>query len=302
MNSRLFNIIDEIYKPNKITYKNNVVILSLDNNCSVVIKKKNSDIKNIYDYLSLRGFNNYVPIEKDLHEDYVVYKYVNDENLSTEEKLERLATIIANMHAKTTYFKAVNKDEYDDIYVNILNNINYLLDKISSIYDSIFYKKYYNSYEFLFMNNYSKISSMLLFSKSELEKWYDIVSIKETQRVCFVHNNLNIDHFIKSIDDEYLLSFDNSKIDSPVLDLISLYKNTYMYKSFKSAFDKYLYHYDLNEDELKLFFINICVFDDFDINKDDEFINLRSINKLVNYVLITDELVRPYYFVDNEEK
>ena len=112
----------------------------------------------------------------------------------------------------------------------------------------------------------------------------------------------DVDHFIKSIDDEYLLSFDNSKIDSPVLDLISLYKNTYMYKSFKSAFDKYLYHYDLNEDELKLFFINICVFDDFDINKDDEFENLRSINKLVNYVLITDELVRPYYFVDNEEK
>ena len=47
------------------------------------------------------------------------------------------------------------------------------------------------------------------------------------ERVAFIHNNLEVEHFIKN-KKGYLVSWEKSKIDSPILDLITFYQKEYM--------------------------------------------------------------------------
>ena len=56
-----------------------------------------------------------------------------------------------------------------------------------------------------------------------LDSWYLLVKDKSKQRVVLVHNNLKLEHMIKGTD-EYLISWDQYTFDSPVLDLVNLYK------------------------------------------------------------------------------
>lgn len=298
MNNNL-NYINSIYKPYKYTIKGKTYILNCEKE-SIIIKPKSDKLINTHEYLSSRGFNNFVKIKDMSRDKYYIYPFVYENMVPYEQKGNDMAKTVALLHAKTSYFKDIDQSSLDNIYVDIDNNIEYAKNYYSDMYDQIFVKEYYNPFEIVFMDIYSKINNACIFCKNELENWYNETSGNKSKRVAMIHNNLKLEHFLKG-EDDYLISFDNAKFDTPVLDLVKFYKNEYDKLDFKEVFKTYLYHYDLKEEEYKLFFILISIPDVITI-KNDSKADLSKIVNLKNYLNITEDLIRPYYSENNEEE
>lgn len=298
MNSNL-NYINKIYKPYKYTLKGNVKILSCEKE-NIVLKPKNEKLIKTHNYMLSRGFNNFVSIKDSNRENYYIYPYIYENNIPYEQKGNDMAKTVALLHAKTAYFKDIDDSTLDKIYLDIDNNIEYTKEYYSKLYDNIFMKEYYNPFEQIFMDMYSKINNACNFCKSELENWYDISRDKKSKRVVLLHNNLKLDHFIKG-DEDYLISFDNAKIDTPVIDLVNFYKNEYDNLDFKEIFKTYTYHFDFTADEYKLFFILISLPNIINISNNTKE-NLHNITELKNYLNKTEELIRPYYSENEKEE
>ncbi len=299
-NNRLSHVTN-IYKPEKITIKGNVYILTLIDGKKIVLKEKNNNVIKAYNYLENRNIDCFVPIIDNNRDTFYVYPYLVDNNTLKEQKALDMAKTVGLMHAKTFFFKDVDKSKYDDIYDSILNNINYIKEYYSSLYDSIIFKEYYNPFENLFIDYYSKINNACEFSLNELEKWHDLIFDKEKQRVTLVHNNLRLSHFIENDNNNYLISFDKSKIDSPIIDLVTFYKNEYDNINFVEVFEKYLYSFNLNSDELDLFFSLISLPWKVSVTN-NHYIDTSKLYELIHYLNKTEELIRPYYSNDEKEE
>ena len=59
------------------------------------------------------------------------------------------------------------------------------------------------------------------------------------ERISLIHNNLELNHYIRGEDKDYLISWDNATFDSPVLDLVHLYKKEFFNVEFSSLFKIY---------------------------------------------------------------
>ena len=94
----------------------------------------------------------------------------------------------------------------------------YYEEFINNIEDEI----YMSPSNYLIARNYTSIIMTLDNAFNYLKKWYKIVENKTNERVCVIHNNLSINHFIKS-NKNYLISFDGARVDTPVLDLYKLF-------------------------------------------------------------------------------
>lgn len=296
----LSNNIKEIFKPIRYTKIKNVTILeSMSGN--VVIKKKNNNIKSIYDYLSTRDFNNYPRLLNYSNLEDNIYEYIEEVNKLYPQKDEDFIKLVGLLHSKTSYIKEVSKDIYQELYENILNNIEYYLEYYNKYYNLYLKSRYMSPSNYLFTRNYSKIRSSLLFSKDKLEYWYSNIENKTTERLCLIHNNLEKDHYLKGSDKDYLISFDKAKFDSPVIDLVKLYKKEFFNMEFNSLFNDYLKINPLNEDEIDLFFILISIPLELNI-EDNELLYVKNIRYFLDYIYKTESILESYYSSKEENK
>ena len=296
----LSNNIKEIFKPIRYTKIKNVTILeSMSGN--VVIKKKNNNIKSIYDYLSTRDFNNYPRLLNYSNLEDNIYEYIEEVNKLYPQKDEDFIKLVGLLHSKTSYIKEVSKDIYQELYENILNNIEYYLEYYNKYYNLYLKSRYMSPSNYLFTRNYSKIRSSLLFSKDKLEYWYSNIENKTTERLCLIHNNLERDHYLKGCDKDYLISFDKAKFDSPVIDLVKLYKKEFFNMEFNSLFNDYLKINPLNEDEIDLFFILISIPLELNI-EDNELLYVKNIRYFLDYIYKTESILESYYSSKEENK
>ena len=104
------------------SYKKNGKVIVVDTNeGKKVIKKSNN---NIYEYLESRDFNYFPSVRLD--EDYEILDYVEEIEMPSEQKMTDMIKLIALLHNKTTYYKEIVEDEFQKIYDDISNNIEYL--------------------------------------------------------------------------------------------------------------------------------------------------------------------------------
>ncbi len=291
-----------IYKPYRYTIKGKCTILeTTSGNFVLKPRPKDKDLIGIFNYLKSRGFG-YFPnvFESDSRDDTMVYEYIEDDGIINPQKSEDLIEVVALLHAKTSFNKEVSKDTYQEIYENIQNNILYLQDYFLKYYDLYIKSIYMSPSEYLFIRNYSKISAALNFSLTELDNWYSLVNEKNSERISLVHNNLSLDHFIRN-NKEYLLSWDKSKFDTPVIDLVKLYQNCFWDLEFNTIYKKYLGINRLNEDEEKLFFILISLVPEVNF-EGTEFEKVENLRKMFDYVFKTEEFLKPYYATDTENE
>ena len=178
------------------------------------------DINELYTYLTNRGFTNYPKIIDSSRDEVNVFEYVEDIKLPKEQKCDDLIEIIASLHNKTSYFKEVSEDRFKSIYEDVLSNINYLSNYYNTLYEIGFNEVYASPSNYIFMRNYYKLNSALEYAKSELENWYSLVTSETKIRVCLIHNNLELNHLLN----DKLISWDNYMIDTPVIDIVKLYK------------------------------------------------------------------------------
>ena len=268
--------------------KSSYIVETVDNKKYVLKEEKNNSK---YDYLVSRNFN-YFPNNFNL-DNYVVYEYLENINLSDEERLLDIVKLIGLLHAKTTRYKVIDIDDYKVIYEDLLKEIDTTTNYYLQLNDLIDNELYMAPSKYLLVRNISKIYSALSFCKFELDNWYELIKGKSKERLVYTHNNLEIDHLIRT-NNPYLISWDKAKIDFPINDIYNLYKKYYRKSNFDILLNNYQDKYPLNEEELKLLFIKISIPDKIQFTN-DEFENTKKVKVLVDYLNSGDKLIKPFY-------
>lgn len=294
--NKSIEVLKSIYKPYRYTIKGKSTIL--ETTCgNFIIKPKNKDINELYTYLTNRGFMNYPKIIDSSRDEVNVFEYVEDIKLPKEQKCDDLIEIIASLHNKTSYFKEVSEDKFKSIYEDIKSNISYLSNYYNTLYEIGFNEVYASPSNYIFMRNYFKINAALEYANSELDNWYSLVTNETKIRVCLIHNNLELNHLLNN----KLISWDNYMIDTPVIDIVKLYKNEWKNINFSEILERYIYKFPLLDYEKKLLFILISLPPQIK-KSDNEFEKCKVISEVMDYVFKTEELIRPYNTKQEEEK
>lgn len=274
----------------KITLKNNVRIID-DGERQYVIKRRDKDMSSLYKYLQTRSFD-YFPDILYQTEHYDVYQYVEDAELSKEERAEDIIKLVTLLHSKTTFYKDIDDDTYKKLYESIVERIDYLSNYYNDIAELIEREEYMSPSSYLFIRNVSKLFAALSYCRHQIDKWYDIIEEKKRIRVVNIHNNLSIDHYLLG-DKPYLISWRLSKRDLPIYDFIKFYKQYYMDLDFCELLRNYERHYPLLKEEKILFFCLISIPEKLEFN-DSEFNMCKKIQKFFDYLFTSEKLIEDY--------
>ena len=282
-----YNIVPKSYQ------KNGKATIINTKNGKYVIKNKNRNNNDILKYLLSRNFDYFPKILSDKDDDYELIEYIEDIDMPEEQKMMDMIDLIALLHSKTTYYKEVDVDDFDKIYDDINNNIAYLYNYYNDIMTIIENKIRYSPSEYLLARNISIIFDTLNFESNLLNKWQELVKDKRKQRYVVIHNNLDIDHFLKD-QNNYLISWDKSRIDLPIYDLYKLYKKNNLNYDFETLLKRYERVYPLLEEEKVLFHILILLPDKIEFNN-NEFEMCQKISDTIDNLYKTKDYVLPYY-------
>lgn len=289
--------IKSVYKPFRITKNKSAMIIDSTEG-RFVLKKENKDLYTLFNYLNKRGFNNFPKLVKNFRDEENLFEYVSEDDTFKEQKLASLSGVLSSLHNKTVYFKSTSLDNYKEIYENISSNLKYISNYYNVMFLTFLNDEYQSPSKYLFSRNYFKIKEAIKFCSDELENWYNLVQDKENVRVSVVHNNLAMDHFIDNNESPVLISWDNYKIDTPVLDFVTLYHNEYLNYDFSSFLTEYLSTFELLEEEKKLLFILISI--PLLVTKGNtEFENTKKMHENIIYLYKTEKLIKPYYVNNN---
>lgn len=269
----------------KYTIKGKAIIV--DTNKGLFVLKRNMG-NDIYKYLLSRNFN-YFPSIIDYDENSILFEYIDGIEYDNSQKAYDLIHILSLLHSKTTYFKEVDYDEYKIIYENLKEEINYIKNYYTDIINIIESKIYMSPSEYLIARNISKIFSCIYFCDNELDKYYELIKSNKRKRVVTLHNNLKLDNFIKN-NKYYLISWDKSKIDMPIYDLVYFYNNYALDFDFISLFEEYEKIFTLSKEEKLLMSVLISLPNKIDFNK-SEYEKVKMVRKQLDKIYKTEKLL-----------
>lgn len=264
-----------------------------------IVKKKDKDNSKLFEYLKSRDFHNYLGYSE-RNADESVYPYIEDLSIDKYQKGEDLVKTLALLHNKTSYSKEINSSKYKEIRDNIISHVNYLDAYYYEMLDRTELIEYPSPSEIIFLRNYSKLLSLFDFIKQETNNWYDSVKTKNKQRVALNHGNIKLEHLIKN-EQDYLISWDQARFDSPILDITNFYHEEFEQLDFDAILKNYLERCSLSDDEKKLLFINLAIPEAVK-KKKDEMTNVNNMRRLFDYIYKTEILIGPYYSKKQEEK
>lgn len=290
MNNYVRKIASEYNIPiNKITIKNNTRIID---DKIVLKKKKNNDLNNVYKYLKSRSFD-YFPEPITIDNLYEVYPFLEDTYEPSEQKATDIMHLLGLLHSKTTFYREIDIDKNKEIYENISDELEYLNNFYNDLITMIEKEVYMSPSGYLIARNINIIFGSIYYAKHNLEEWYKKIDNNKNERVVNIHNNINLDHYIKN-EKPYLISWNKSRIDSPIYDLLSFYKNHYLDFDFDDLFHFYESGYPLKEDERLLLFTYMAIPYKIEIIS-DEYEMCIKINKMIEYLYKTSNLIMNYH-------
>lgn len=278
------------FKINKCKYCDNIRILDTDKG-TFVAKKNNRDKNDLFKYLQTKNFNNFLNFY-DYNSDYEIYPYINEIELTDEERAIDIINLISILHNRTTFYKELDLDKIKELYEDLNNKLFYLTnyyDNLRIIFED---ENYIAPSHYFLLRNISIVFRSIDDSKHFVDKWYESIKNKKNVRVVTIHNNLELNHLLKG-EDTYLISWDNSSKASPIYDLLSLYKNSYQRIEFSSLFEIYNSKYPLTQEELYLLYALLLVPNKLDLQK-SEIVNTKDVYLLTNYLIQTQEFVSKY--------
>ena len=298
MNKELRELFDKNHIiTKKITIKNNVRIIDSGSK-KFVIKKRDNNLNNLYQYLKSRSFN-YFPEILYQTEHYDIYEYINNIEIPSYEKASDIIKLVTLLHSKTTFYKEIDDDTYKELYENITNRIEYLYHYYDDIAEIIEKEEYMSPSNYYFIRNISKVFARLEYSKYHIEKWYSIIEEKKRIRIVNIHNNLSLDHYLLS-ERPYLISWNKSKKDLPIYDILKLYKKYYKELDFCELLRNYESHYPLLPEERILFFVLISIPEKIEFH-DREYNLCKKVQNFYDYLLTTDKLIKDYMPKEKEK-
>ena len=278
-----------------ITIKNSVKII----NNEYVIKKKKKDLTEIFNYLHSRSFNYFPKIIKEENNN-IYYEYITDIDEPKEQKIIDLIILISILHKETTIYKEVDIDYYKYIYEKTNNTIDDTYKYYNELMDNIDNTVFPSPSEYLLSRNITMVYNSLNYAKYSIKRWYELVKDNRKIRLSTIHNNLNLSHYIKN-EKPYLISWDHSKIDIPIYDLIILYKNHYQDFEFLDIFNIYFKKYPLTKEEMYLFLVLISIPDKI-IKREDEYNRVISTKNIIDYIRKTNIILKEYSIKEKTNK
>lgn len=274
----------------KITIKHNVRIIDTGES-KLVIKKRDKDLDGLFKYLKSRAFD-YFPSITYKTDNYDIYEYIEDVNLPKEERALDIVKLTAMLHNKTTFYKDIDDNTYKELYENILDRLDYLKNYYNDWADIIEKEEYMSPSRYLFMRNITKLFQALNYCKYNIDKWYNIISEKKRVRIVNLHNNLSLDHYLLS-DKPYLISWNKSRKDIPIFDIINLYKSYYNELDFCELLRTYEMHYPMMQEEKILFFCLISIPDKLEFG-DDEYKMCLKVKDFYDYLNVSERFLGDY--------
>ena len=145
---------------------------------------------------------------------------------------------------------------------------------------------------YLFVRNISLLFNILNFCRESINKWYEIIKEKKRIRVVNLHNNLSLDHYLLS-NKPYLISWNKSKKDMPIYDIINFYKIYYKDFDFNDLIRVYESYYPLLEEEKYLLLCLICMPSKIELSS-SEYDRCIEIDCFYNYLSNSFKLVNDY--------
>lgn len=266
-------------EPVSIKKKNKIEIINTKDS-RYVLKSKNNF--NIYNYLRLKNFNNFIYPLTDSDDSYEITEYIDDIDVPIEQRIEDLIYLTSILHIKTTFYKNTDIDYIKEIYEEQVKKQEYLYKYYLSLQDMIETEVYMSPSHYLLIRNISKFYRCIRKSKDYIDRWYDLVKDSKKMRYVMTHGNLDKNHLIEN-QNIYLISWNKARINSPVFDLVTLYKNNQDKIDLIDLLDIYQTKYELKEDEKCLLFSFILLPDKI-ISKDTEFQNVKETRKVVEYI------------------
>lgn len=240
--------------PKKYKKIKSVWLIDTSNNQYIYKEKKPNII--ILDYLKTRSFNYLPKLISSYNDNYQITEYLKDYDIPKEQKIIDMISLVSLLHSKTTHYKEIDLDDYEKIYDDLNNNLEYLYGYYNDLITLIDTKVYMSPSEYLLARNISLIFKSLDENKKRLEKYHTLIKEKTTERNVVLHGNLKLNHFIRN-KQSYLINWDKAKIGIPVFDLYNLYKNHALDFNFNNLLQEYEKNYPLKEDEKELLFILI---------------------------------------------
>lgn len=238
-------------KVEKITIKKGATILTTPEGKIVLKKKKRDDLDIIYNYLKSRSFD-YFP-NKYSDPNYDIFDYIEDVQEPKEQKMEGLIYLIGLLHSKTTFYKEVDTEDYKYIYEEVNKEIDSSFNYLNTLMENVTRETYMSPASYLLARNLTALYRSLDKSKGLIESWHLKVDGKRKIRYVNIHGNLSMDHYLKK-GKPCLISWDKSKIDLPIYDIISLYRNHYLDFDFGEILKIYESKYPLLDEEKDLMF------------------------------------------------
>lgn len=295
------NVVDKYnFKIKKYHNRGKIKIIDTNKGKFVLKRKKIDHKEELYNYLSTKKFENYIKPYNNLEDDYEIYPYIDEAIIDNDDKALDIIYLITMLHNKTTFYKNYSADEKKKIY----EEHNRYLDYLMSYYDNIRWIIEEESYpapsNYLLLRNLSLVYIAIDSSRFFIKKWYDIAKNKTTKRVARIHGNLSLEHLIES-NNIYLISWDKSKIDMPILDFYHFYQNNYLNLDFTNLFNIYLSKYPLYEEEKYLLFSLLLKPTKLELIN-SEIINTRKVYNLIEYLATTNEFVSKHYSKESEHE
>ena len=272
---------------NNITIKNTAKIF----NNEYVIKEEREDLLDTYKYLLSRSFDYFPEIIKTNEKEFY-YKFIEDVKEPKEEKLLDLLNLLSLLHSKTTFFKEIDIDYYKEIYENIKNKINDTKKYYNDLMDIIDNTIYMSPSNYLLARNSTIIFNAIEYANRKIDLWYELIANKRKIRMVTIHNNATLNHYIKGTK-PYLISWNKSKIDMPIYDIISVYKNHYLEFDFVEELKLYFNKYPFTEEEMILFLTILSIPEKIKYHE-NEYQTVTNIRKIIDYIYKTSALVEAY--------
>ena len=167
--------------------------------------------------------------------------------------MEGLIYLIGLLHSKTTFYKEVDTEDYKYIYEEVNKEIDSSFNYLNTLMENVTRETYMSPASYLLARNLTALYRSLDKSKGLIESWHLKVDGKRKIRYVNIHGNLSMDHYLKK-GKPYLISWDKSKIDLPIYDIISLYRNHYLDFDFGEILKIYESKYPLLDEEKDLMF------------------------------------------------
>lgn len=243
------------FKIYSIKYLNKVIILDT-NKGKYVYKDKNN--YNTYNYLLSKGFNNFPKNLSDKDFKFDLVEYIEDNNINQNERLQDLIYITANLHKLTSYNKTIDLDNLKNMYENIINDANYLMNYYQDLNNYIDNITFMSPSEYLLVSNIDLFYYLISFVQVESLNWYNNLKKRDSIKYSLVHDNLSLDHLIEN-NQSYLISWDKAHYDMPIIDLIKIYQDNHSEIDLEDLLREYQKITKLDKDEYLLLLIKLSI-------------------------------------------